>query len=182
MLTVQPIDFSEACLFVAKHHRHHRPPVGNKFAIAVNDGSKVVGVLIAGRPVARNLDNGLTLEVTRCCTDGTRNACSILYAHAWKAAKSLGFVRMITYTLPQEGGSSLQATGAICVGEAGGGKWTTKKRKRNDDWPLTTKWRWEWCQQEKSKRFRIKETSDSEKQKSLFDDIDNETKTREGEL
>lgn len=110
-LHIQPIDFSEACEFVRRLHRHHRPPVGSKLQVAVNDGEKVVGVIIAGRPVSRMLDDGLTVEVTRCCTDGTRNACSLLYGAAWRAAKALGFRRMVTYTLPDEGGASLRAAG-----------------------------------------------------------------------
>ena len=81
MLIIQPISQKEANAFIAEHHRHHKPPQGYKFAIGVNDGEKVVGVITVGRPVARMLDNGWTAEVTRCCTDGTKNACSILYAH-----------------------------------------------------------------------------------------------------
>ena len=39
-------------------------------------GDRLCGVAICGRPVARYLDDGLTLEILRCCTDGTYNACS----------------------------------------------------------------------------------------------------------
>nr|WP_197080913.1 XF1762 family protein [Paenibacillus sp. VKM B-2647] len=76
MLELQPITFAEACEFVRQYHRHHPPTLGHKFSIAVADGEKVVGVVTVGRPVARHLDNGRTLEVTRCCTDGTKNAAS----------------------------------------------------------------------------------------------------------
>lgn len=155
MLTLQPVDVAEACEFVARLHRHHRPPQGYKLCIGVNDGTKLVGVLIAGRPVARALDDGTTLEVTRCCTDGTRNACSLLYGAAWRAARALGYVRMITYTLPEEGGFSLKGAGWKCVGEAGGGKWTNSVRQRADDHPLCSKWRWEVSTGEDAKRFRI---------------------------
>lgn len=154
-LAVQPIDFAEACEFVRRLHRHHRPPVGSKFAVACNDGEKVVGVLIAGRPVARHLDNGTTLEVTRCCTDGTRNACSILYARAWLAAKALGFARMVTYTLPEEGGASLKAAGWKCHGEAGGTPWNNNTRQRADDHPQGMKWRWEVATVTDGTRFRV---------------------------
>ena len=82
-LELQPIDFDEACEFIRKHHRHHIPPVGWKFGIAVNDGKNVVGVITVGRPVARHFDDGWTLEVNRNCTNGTKNAASILYAAAW---------------------------------------------------------------------------------------------------
>ena len=85
MLEVCPVSLKEANAFVAEHHRHHRPTVGHKFSIACTDGEKIVGVAIIGRPVSRHLDDGWTLEVNRLCTDGTRNACSMLYAAAWRA-------------------------------------------------------------------------------------------------
>jgi hypothetical protein len=82
-MELQPISFKEAKEFIKRHHRHHSPPQGMKFCIAVNDGNKVVGVATVGRPIARMLDDGWTAEVTRCCTDGTRNACSMLYSASW---------------------------------------------------------------------------------------------------
>jgi len=129
---ITPIDFAEANAFVETRHRHHKPVVGCKFCLAVSDGDKVVGVAIVGRPVARHLDDGWTLEVNRCCTDGTKNACSMLYSHAWKAAKALGYTRLITYTLPEEGGASLKASNWRLVGLRGGGNWNTKTRPRID--------------------------------------------------
>jgi hypothetical protein len=132
-LVITPINFDEANAFVAAHHRHHRPVVGAKFCIAVSDGnSSVRGVAIVGRPVARRLDDGWTLEVNRCCTDGARNACSMLYGAAWRVSKGLGFSRLITYTLPEEGGASLRASGWRLVGERGGGNWNTRSRPRID--------------------------------------------------
>lgn len=138
--------------------------------VAVNDGEKVVGVLIAGRPVARMLDNGTTLEVTRCCTDGTRNACSMLYAAAWKAARALGYTRLITYTLPEEGGASLKAVGMKCVGEAGGTPWTNATRQRADDHPQGVKWRWEFDTGNGSVRIRV--TKPAVERIGLFDDFE----------
>jgi hypothetical protein len=105
-LSLQPITFAEACEFVRKHHRHHAPSVGWLFGCAVNDGEKVVGVVMVGRPVARMLQDGYTAEVTRLCTDGTKNAASMLYGAAWRAAKALGYRRLLTYTLETEAGSS----------------------------------------------------------------------------
>ncbi|WP_374758915.1 XF1762 family protein, partial [Pseudomonas aeruginosa] len=88
----------------SEHHRHHRSVQGAKFAIAValpgSDG--ICGVAIVGRPVARHLDDGWTLEVTRLCTNGAPNACSKLYGAAWKAAKALGYTRLITYSCPRK--------------------------------------------------------------------------------
>jgi hypothetical protein len=93
-------------------HRHHGPPAGCKFCIGVADDQDVLrGVVIVGRPVARLLDDGLTLEVTRTATDGTRNACSLLYAAAWRASKALGYRRLVTYTQRGETGASLRAAG-----------------------------------------------------------------------
>lgn len=156
-LQIQPVDFAEACDFIKAFHRHHRPPLGAKLQVGVNDGVKLVGVIIAGRPVARILDDGVTLEVTRCCTDGTRNACSILYAAAWRAAQALGYWRILTYTLPDEGGASLKAAGWVCVGLCGGGTWKRPNQgrgDRKDDWPLDQKWRWEATTHKPVIRFR----------------------------
>lgn len=146
-LEVVPITFKEANEFVRRYHRHHGPVQGHKFSIGLADTERneIVGVVIVGRPVARYLDDGWTLEVTRLCTDGTKNACSKLYAAAWRAARALGYRRLITYTLPEEGGSSLRAAGWKCVGVAGGGSWNRPNcgRPRVDLHPLQQKWRWE---------------------------------------
>jgi len=131
-LSITPINLDEANAFVQKHHRHHKPVVGHKFSIAVSSENGIVGVAIVGRPVSRFLDNGWTLEVNRCCTDGTKNACSMLYGASWRAAKALGYTRLITYTLPEEGGASLKASNWHLVGERGGGNWNCKTRPRID--------------------------------------------------
>jgi len=132
-LSVTPIDFAEANAFVSAFHRHHKPMVGCKFCVAVSDADgKVRGVAITGRPVSRHLDDGWTLEVNRCCTDGARNACSMLYGAAWRVAKAMGFRKLITYTLPAEGGASLRAAGWKLIGERGGGNWNVKSRPRID--------------------------------------------------
>lgn len=142
-LCLQPITYKEACRFIELHHRHHLPPQGWKFGIAVNDGEKVVGVITIGRPVARMLDDGWTLEVTRCCTDGTRNASSKLYGAANRATFALGYKRLITYTLQTEPGTSLLASNWKCLGEAGGGTWNRTNRPRVDTHPTGQKILWE---------------------------------------
>ena len=112
MLDVMPTSLEQANAFVGMLHRYHKPVQGHKFSLAVADVErKVRGVAIVGRPVSRHLDDGWTLEVNRCCTDGARNACSMLYGAAWRAAKALGYKRMITFTLPEEGGASMRAAG-----------------------------------------------------------------------
>ena len=131
-LEVTPINFDEANAFVSAYHRHHKPMKFFKFCIGVSSDEKVVGVVIVGRPVARQLDDGWTLEVNRCCTDGTKNVCSMLYSAAWKASKAMGYKRLITYTLPEEGGASLRAANWTLVGLRGGGNWNTPSRPRID--------------------------------------------------
>jgi hypothetical protein len=142
-LVIVPVTFAEANQFVLERHRHHRPIPGCKFCIGVSDGEKIVGVAMVGRPVARMSDDGWTLEVNRTCTDGSRNANSMLYGAAWRATKALGYRRLITYTLPSESGDSLRGAGWKCIGEAGGGKWSRANRPRVDLHPTQTKLLWE---------------------------------------
>lgn len=97
-LHIVPVSFAQACEFVAEWHRHHAPPVGHKFSLGVAADQTLVGVAIVGRPVARHFDDGRTLEVNRSATDGTRNANSMLYGAAWRAAKAMGYTRAVTYT------------------------------------------------------------------------------------
>ena len=143
MLTLAPIDFRQAAAFVGLHHRHHNPPVGWKFGIAAMDGDRLCGVVMVGRPVARFADDGWTLEVQRCCTDGTHNACSFLYAAAWRVARNLGYRRLITYTLPEEGGASLRASGWRELYKTPGRSWSVPSRPRVDSHPLGPKTLWE---------------------------------------
>lgn len=110
-LEIRPIKLRDANRYVEEHHRHNMPATGHKFSIACYDGDRLCGVAIAGRPVARKLDDGRTIEIRRVCTDGTRNACSILYGACSRAAKEMGYKRVITYTLLSEPGTSLKAAG-----------------------------------------------------------------------
>lgn len=142
-LNLQPVDFDEACQFIKAYHRHHLPPQGYKFCVGVNDGEKIVGVAIVGRPVSRMLDDGWTLEVTRTCTDGTKNANSMLYGAAWRATKALGYRKLITYTLPEESGKSLRAAGFNVIGTTSGGSWSRNGRLRIDKHPLQAKLKWQ---------------------------------------
>lgn len=138
-LAVTSVTLEEANAFVAQHHRHHKPVVGHKFSLGAAIGGKIVGVVIIGRPVSRHRDNGSTLEVTRLCTDGTRNACSFLYGAAARAAFALGYQCVGTYILASEGGASLRASGWRLIGERGGGSWSVPSRPRVDTHPLEPK-------------------------------------------
>jgi len=142
-MTLVPLTFAEANELVRKWHRHHRPVPGMKFAIGVQKDEEIVGAAIVSRPTARMSDDGWTLEVTRCVTNGTKNACSMLYGACCRATFALGYRRLITYTLPEEGGASLRGAGWKCLGEAGGGKWSRKSRPRVDLHPTQTKMLWE---------------------------------------
>jgi len=111
-LCIVPITLKKANEFIKEFHRHNKPPRGHKFSIGLNDNDgKLVGVAVAGRPSARLLDDGLTLEITRTCTNGTRNANSMLYGAIWRCAKAMGYKKCITYTQCAESGASLRAVG-----------------------------------------------------------------------
>jgi hypothetical protein len=147
-LTVVPVDFDDACEFVRVHHRHHRPPSGHKFSIACANETGIVGVAVVGRPIARMLDDGWTLEVTRLATDGTPHACSCLYAACWRAARAMGYRKVITYILDTEPGTSLKGSGwklvgATDVARSDKGSWNRPGRPRVDKAPLQRKLRWE---------------------------------------
>lgn len=143
-LHITPIGLDEANAFVEAHHRHHDPVPGAKFCVAVSDeAGQVRGVAIVGRPVSRMLDDGWTLEVNRVCTDGMHNACSILYGACRRVGFGLGYRRIITYTLPKEGGASLRAAGWRLLGERGGGSWSRTSRPRVDTAPTQAKLLWE---------------------------------------
>jgi len=142
-LELIPIKQDEAKAFINKIHRHHKAPVGSIFQIAVALNDKIVGVVMVGRPVARHLDNGWTLEVNRLCTDGTKNVCSMLYSASWRVAKNLGYKKLITYILKEENGISLKASGWKLIGEKGGGSWNSKTRARVDKHPTQTKLKFE---------------------------------------
>jgi hypothetical protein len=143
VLNVVPLTLEEANALVERLHRHHKPARGHKFSIGLAKCGEVVGAAIVSRPTARMSDDGWTLEVVRLVTDGTKNACSALYAAAWRATRAMGYKRLITYTLPEEGGASLRAAGWRCIGTAGGGTWSRKTRPRVDLHPLQEKLRWE---------------------------------------
>jgi len=141
---MRPITLREACAFVEAHHRHHPPPRGHKFSLAIEEDGHVVGVAIVGRPVARALDDNATIEVLRvCCLPGTKNGCSMLYGAARRIAKEMGYRRILTYTLASEPGTSLKASGWKHTADVPGRSWDRRNRPRRDHHPATDKRRWE---------------------------------------
>lgn len=141
-LRVVPCTVTAAREYIRKVHRHNAPPQGGLFAAACEDDGKLVGVAVAGRPVARALNDGWTYEVTRVGTDGTRNGCSILYGALRRAAKALGYLRGITYTLVEEGGASLRASGWQEDARIKGRSWTCPSRPRTDKHAIADRVRW----------------------------------------
>jgi hypothetical protein len=131
-LRLVPVSQRDAKAFTAMWHRHHAPPRGMKFAVGVADDEGVLrAIAITGRPVARLLDNGQTLEVTRVTSDGTPDACSLLYGACWRAAKALGYTRLVTYTQADEPGTSLRAAGWRVVAQrAAHAGWDRPSRPR----------------------------------------------------
>src|SRR5690242_8265760 len=110
-LALRPVTLREAAAYVTEHHRHSVAPRGHKFSIGLERDGELIGVAMVGRPIARHSDDGYTAEVLRVCTDGTRNACSLLYGACRRAAVAMGYRRVITYTREDESGASLKASG-----------------------------------------------------------------------
>ena len=142
-LRVAPVELRDLNAFVALHHRHHKPVQGHRFSLGCYRNSVLVGACSVGRPVARMTDARAVVEVTRLVTDGTRNACSIPYAAAARAAREMGYQRIQTFILASEPGVTLRAAGWQCDGRSAGGTWNRPSRDgRRDDQPLEAKTRW----------------------------------------
>lgn len=132
-LSIVPVTRDQAVDFIRQHHRHHGRPQGYRFAVGAAADGQLVGVATVGRPVARLLDDGFTVEVTRVCTDGHPNACSLLYGTCWRAARALGYTRAVTYTQQDETGASLRAAGWMVAAELRARTgWDTPARARTD--------------------------------------------------
>lgn len=129
--------------YVNTNHRHHKAPQGGLFAVGCELDGKVVGCAIVGKPCARMLNDGITVEVTRLCTDGTRNACSFLYRVCVRIANAMGYRRVLTYTLASEDGASLRGAGFKHTHTTKGGSWSRPSRERMDKHPIQQKLRWE---------------------------------------
>jgi hypothetical protein len=143
-MTPTRIELSEANVFVSSLHRHHKPVTGHRFSIGAMEHGKLVGVAIIGRPVARMTDQKHVAEVTRLCTDGTKNACSFLYSLAARICKMMGFKSIQTFILESEPGTTLRASGWIMVGKSKGGDWNCPSRGgRRTDQPMEAKVKWQ---------------------------------------
>ena len=138
-MKVVPITLREANDFVSDYHRRHPAVRGCKWAIGLENDGKLCGVAICGRPVARMIDDGQTIEINRLATDGTRNACSMLYGACCRIAKEMGYKRTVTYILESENGASLRASNFTYDGETKAGAWGRPSRQRDINAPTCKK-------------------------------------------
>ncbi|KKL64246.1 hypothetical protein LCGC14_2166960 [marine sediment metagenome] len=144
MLELVPVTLRAARQWVDEHHRHHRAPQGGLFAIGLARCGMIVGVAIVGRPVARGLHDGWTAEVTRVAVvEGVPNGVSKLYGACWRAARAMGYRKMVTYILDTEPGTSVRAAGWKEIAKVTGRSWDTPSRPRIDEHPLQDKQRFE---------------------------------------
>ena len=143
-LTIVPLYLQDARKWVDRVHRHHKAPTMGLFAVGLAVGEQIVGCAIVGRPSARHNQDGWTAEVTRVAVaEGYKNGCSMLYGACWRAARALGWRKLITYTLKSEPGTSLRAAGWTVIGEVKGRSWNVKSRPRIDKHPLEDKTKWQ---------------------------------------
>lgn len=143
-LQIVPMSISDARTWVERTHRHLGAPLGGLFALGLARDDEIVGAAIVGRPIARLNNDGWTAEVTRVAVqEGVKNGCSKLYGAAWRAARALGYRRLLTYTRTDEPGTSLRAAGWTCIGKTKGDTWNRPNRPRIDQHPAQRKFRWE---------------------------------------
>jgi hypothetical protein len=142
-IKVIPLELKEANVFVAENHRHHDPVKRDKWRFGVvDDTGKIIGVLHAGRPLSRYLCDGKTIEILRCCSDGTPNLCSFMLGRARKIAKTMGYSKIISYILDTESGTSYKAAGWHKEADVRGQSWHSEKRPRQTTAPVCNKQRW----------------------------------------
>ena len=147
-LSTRRSPLQEVQQLVAEWHRHmgDRPPIQIIAGFAVYSGQRgalwgeeIRGVACVEPARSRVLALQGWLEVTRCATDGTPNACSALYGacRRW-AMKHRPGSGLVTYTLATEPGTSLLAAGWVDDGPAArGGDWTRGSSVRR---PAKRRW------------------------------------------
>ena len=140
-----PTAIKQANQFVADHHRHHKPVYAARFAVGcIRPGEdELVGVAIAGNPVARALADGFTLEINRVAVkEGNPNACSFLISRVVKIARVMGYDRIYSCILDSENGASLSSAGFFMDGLIKGKTWSHPSRIRTDKHPVCDKKRY----------------------------------------
>lgn len=144
-MKIIPITLKVANEFVLRYHRHNKSVVGSRFAIGLTRDCELVGVAICDRPISRHLDNGLTLEVYRVCTDGTKNATSMLYSRCKRIGQLMGYEKIITYTLQSESGSSLKAIGAQIEKNIEGRQWNDSEKVKRTKQAVSEEMKYRWA-------------------------------------
>lgn len=146
-LTAIPLTRDQANEFILAHHRHHGRVYGHRFIVGAVKAGELVGVMVAGRPRARRIEQYVNLEVNRLCSDGTENVCSFLYARADRTARALGFETVFTAILESENGSSLKAARWVYAYTTRGGSQDRPSRRRAQVAPEEPKQIWcpAWC-------------------------------------
>lgn len=143
-LRLCPTTLRAANAYIRAHHRHSAPVAGCVAVVSVTDDSGLTrGVGVLGRPVARMLADGQTAEITRVCTDGAPNACSMIYSALTRAAAALGYGRVVTYTHADEPGTSVIAAGYRVAAAVRGHSWDRPSRRRPLGGDDADKLRWE---------------------------------------
>jgi hypothetical protein len=99
-LRVVWVSVDDADAFLTWHYRHHPPPAGALFALGIARASedRLLGAIIAGRPVPPAQDDGATVEITRVGTDGSPHVEVALYRAVWKVVRACGYHCLITHT------------------------------------------------------------------------------------
>jgi len=143
-MEIKPFTLKKANEFLKRYHRHSAPVTGGRFAVMAEFRGKIIGIGIAGRPTSRHLDNGLTAEITRVCTDGTPNANSFIYGKIKRILQAMGYKKIITYTLTSESGASLRAISAKIERTSRAEEWTREHRKRKSQ-PVYSKKKYRWA-------------------------------------
>lgn len=135
-----PTTLKQANAFVGELHRHHDAVVGHRWSVGCRKNDQLVGVEIVGRPVAQKTEQYVIAEVTRLCTDGTKNACSFLYALTARIAKEMGFDHIQTFILLTESGVSLKAAGWTFDGITHSGTHQNRPNRRTDEHGRKQRW------------------------------------------
>lgn len=138
-LRAVPLTRDQANAYITQYHRHHRRVSGHRFIVGAQRGEELVGVMVAGRPRARMIDQYKHLEVNRLCSAGAENVCSFLYARAARIAREAGFQSIFTAILDSESGVSLKAAGWHRAYMTSGGSQDRPSRRRVDVAPTCPK-------------------------------------------
>lgn len=146
-LTATPMTRDQANAYIVAHHRHHGRVSGHRFIIGAERDGTLVGVMVAGRPRARMIEQYRHAEVSRLCSAGEKNVCSFLYSRAARIAREWGFSSIFTAILASETGHSLKAAGWVFAYMTTGGSQDRPSRRRVDKSSTEPKQIWcpAWC-------------------------------------